>query len=85
MSVKDGGPAYPARRLDEDPLQEGAMAITAWSGMSLRDFFAAQALASLPMDIKQYDDMADGIQGAARRSRAAYIIADAMLAERAKS
>lgn len=80
MSVKDGGPAYPARRLDDDPLHKGAKTITAWAGMSLRDYFAAQAL--MGMHARDAYDLGQDTPG--KRAVLAYIDADAMLAERAK-
>lgn len=63
---KDGGPAFAADSSDKPwPSQEG---------MTLRDWFAGQALAGL-------DPFAVNPQSAAQR---AYNQADAMLAERAK-
>ena len=70
----DGGAAFarPGHGVDDRvPHQDG---------MSLRDYFAAQALATL--------DFADNEQGekheAAQVARLAYLVADAMLAERGK-
>ena len=59
---KDGGPAFPVGLLP---------------GMSLRDYFAGQALVSITTEGLRLDQM----QGIAKR---AYRIADAMLAEREK-
>ena len=49
-------------------------------GMSLRDYFAAKALHTLYFDTSLNDDTAE-VQSMARL---AYMLADAMLAERAK-
>lgn len=68
MAKNDGGPAFPNRWADghED------------MGMSLRDWFAGQAL---PMLIDIAHDEEWGIAETAGR---AYLMADAMLAERDK-
>ena len=79
MSEKDGGAAFPFNYVHPD-----TRGVRGETGMSLRDYFAGEALKSLPMSTAQYDDMADGVQGAGRRSIVAYVIADAMLKERAK-
>ena len=60
----DGGPAFPSDRFSE-------------LGMSLRDYFAGQALAS--MDTDGYT-----VAGLLHLTKRAYDIADAMLAEREK-
>ena len=86
MSKEDGGPAFPH---DVDWVSNESNAQrTRWSGMSLRDYFAAQSLCGLSI----WDSIVNVDQG--RKSafaghgdelaRAAYYIADAMLAERAK-
>lgn len=51
-------------------------------GMSLRDWFAGQALAGF---CSQDDGNGDILMGAADAARAAYNFADAMLAQRAKA
>ena len=74
----DGDPAFPS---------------TAYPGMSLRDYFAAMAMAALiaepmwgegskPLAMVLTED--DGSLGRTRYARAAYKIADAMLLERQK-
>jgi len=72
MNRDDGGPAFPC-----------------WSekdnhGMSLRDYFAGQALAAMlpTIQVKDWDNKDEAI--VAHVSGLAYEIADAMLAERAK-
>lgn len=59
--LKDGGPAFPSET------ETGY-----YGGMTLRDWFAGQALAGSPI-------FGDGYESAAKR---AYEYADAMLAER---
>ena len=64
--IKDGGPAFSAAAFDQNDN------VLEWqSGMSLRDYFAAQAM---PRFIWQYDSQ----KGSAR----AYAWADAMLKAR---
>jgi hypothetical protein len=55
-------------------------------GMSLRDWFAGQALAGLTVELSDsmVTDLSEGIRGGRFVAGAAYQIADAMLAERAK-
>lgn len=72
-----GGPAFPT-------CYQGPTYPIPFDGMSLRDYFAGEALKSLPVTTAAYDDMANGIQGSVRRAAVAYLIADAMLKERAK-
>lgn len=74
MKQNDGGPAFPSR---EHHGIEGARHVYVEGGMTLRDWFAGQALAGLTSntDVRVADDvMAAG----------AYGFADAMLAEREK-
>ena len=68
--MKDGGPAFPSQRLGAD----GMPSCEADSGMSLRDWFAGQAL----LATAGYRESAD-IDDIARQS---YAIADAMLKAR---
>lgn len=42
MNIEDGGPAFPETRWDDKSRQE-----VQWTGMSLRDYFAAQAMAGI--------------------------------------
>ena len=64
--ISDGGRAFPSNR-------------AAQFGMSLRDYFAGQALAGMQI----WADYSKGHCNAALVERA-YVIADAMLAERQK-
>jgi hypothetical protein len=77
VSPRDGGSAF--------PLGKGIGGIN--EGMSLRDYFAAAALQGILAGWKglPVNEIADGIMGGARVSKAAYVYADAMLAEREKS
>lgn len=73
MSKDDGGPAFPETRMEYDREVMERQPVL-YSGMTLRDYFAAAAMNTLLMD--KFDPPAI----AAR----AFCIADAMLAERAK-
>lgn len=77
--INDGGPAFPL----ENPrhLENGDL-FKQFPGMSLRDWFAGQALAGLVTS--NVRDCLYGTQSADRYAEDAYCIADAMLAERAK-
>lgn len=50
------------------------------AGMTLRDYFAGQALASIP--IRSWDDIGSGDALIAAWAKCAYAVADAMLAAR---
>lgn len=75
MSRDTGGPAFP-----RDHGDDGGWA-SAPSGMSLRDYFAGQALNAIGPHARE--DCTDE-QLAALYAREAYLVADAMLTERAK-
>lgn len=84
--MNDGGPAFPRPNyveLDQTeyhPNRPGRGSICGDDGMSLRDWFAGQALAGMlacPRDIQ-------GAETRQTRVERAYKYADAMLAERAK-
>ena len=68
MSEKDGGPAFPA---ESEPWQ---------AGMSLRDWFAGQALTLISG--RSWDHVGVGDELIAQWAETAYAIADAMLKER---
>lgn len=72
----DGGPAFPTERFTG--YGNGAGVTTREGGMTLLDWFAGQALASLPISGAASDE---AIQGAAE---VAYRIGRAMIAERAR-
>jgi hypothetical protein len=78
MSGKnDGGPAFPQRANGCD--DKGQWNVGPFPGMSLRDWFAGQALASMTVA----PDYSAGPCNS-EMARRAYVIADSMLAERAK-
>lgn len=72
-----GGPAFPETRWDDKTRRD-----IQWSGMTLRDWFAGQALGGLTVGWNDmpgsYAECTGGV------ASAAYGIADAMLAERSK-
>jgi hypothetical protein len=77
---KDGGPAFPpnAGWRDNDP---------DCRGLSMRDWFAGQALqAFMAWSLNQppHGDGDNAQKAAKRYARAAYVVADAMLSERQK-
>ncbi len=76
-TINDGGPAFP---IPNDP---NPGAYEAHPGMSLRDWFAGQALCSIPMRSWDASGRTDA-QIIHMWAQAAYVVADAMLAERTK-
>lgn len=81
MSINTGGPAFP-RPASVDTsggtLPDGDVVVGEFTGMSLRDYFAGQALAGIVGD--------PGRSGSFQSLASdAYSFADAMLAERASS
>lgn len=91
MSIKDGGPAFPVADYDHMVFEPATVDETKrdLSGMTLRDYFAAKAL---PIAADQFKRLADvhypeeGLflhpDGFEATARAAYALADAMLAAR---
>lgn len=89
--INDGGPAFPSRVLPdprlvkhlrdsaEVSLREAADALGSHPGMTLRDWFAGQALVGLMSDPGLRPDKLAEFQHMAVRL---YQVADAMLAER---
>jgi hypothetical protein len=74
--INDGGPAFPHRAIAHyvsDGKSGAEPVFTTEGGMTLRDWFAGQALAGMVPE------------AAKNKAEAAYAIADAMLAERSKS
>jgi hypothetical protein len=76
-TTNDGGPAFPGTRLEKMP---PAFANAQYPGMSLRDYFAGQALA----DYRAFAWRAEGTL-ATDIAGTCYAIADAMIAARAKA
>lgn len=88
MPNKNGGPAFPGEYVKHESGEVGnnvpIMAMS--SGMTLRDYFAAQAL-STAMSVPWRDvgyTPANGLTDFEQHARLAYQMADAMLAERSK-
>lgn len=87
----DGGLAFPGQPTYQTP--HGAIGVTAQNGMTLRDYFAGQAVTGiLPVYVAA---SVESIEAVAERvgykgslfglvAREAYALADAMLAERSK-
>lgn len=82
MAKDDGGPAFPGEQAVDGP-RDGERRWVQQSGMSLRDYFAGQALVMAAVMI-QHNGNAFGVEAIPAAADAAYQIADAMLAERAK-
>lgn len=86
----NGGPAFPraaSEFTEMGTLRDGNQAVRAQAGMMLRDYFAAKVIGQCQITVeagKDAPDDADVQATAARFARAAYVIADAMLAERSK-
>jgi hypothetical protein len=86
MSAKDGGPAFPQIETDEEVAYKapGIFPHTySYGGMSLRDYFAAQAMAATIAN-PEYASVVRQPGSESPIARAAYLMADAMLAERSK-
>ena len=86
-SLHEGGPAFPCDVFDPDikgPEQ--------WEGMSLRAYFAGQALQGLLANPKRYAYIAGMVESgaisqeeaSAKNARKALLLADALIAELAK-
>ena len=72
----DGGSAFPSTPLGDDGKPGGAHRF----GMSLRDWFAGQALSSIPL--RSWDYLSSGDDKVKAWATLAYAVADAMLAAR---
>ena len=71
MSKNDGGPAFP----------RAGDALTRYDGMSLRDWLAGQAIGGLIIG-RDWSFIPDAHEKMTAWARAAYSVADEMLAER---
>ena len=86
--TKDGGPAFPrppfTPKDSHDQFAQAGLAATGHPGMSLRDWFAGQALAGLlgNSESKTDSDVECSVPGAI--ARYCYDAADAMLERRGK-
>ena len=85
----DGGPAYPTRNPEQRYLSGGGLEVVSGTyepGMSLRDYFAGEALDGMiygpntPRD----PDIMPLDEEAKRIAKMSYMVADAMLKERSK-
>ncbi len=85
MSKQDGGPAFP-RPASEDrtsgTLPDGDRLVDEQAGMTLRDWFAGQALTAIVPNEGWVQDKAG--RPAQEAAEQAYLVADAMLVERDK-
>ena len=79
--LDDGGPAFPG---EQGHIPDGTWNQTWDPGMSLRDWFAGQALASLDREAVSAAARATGRGAMECAAQLAYDFADAMLAERAR-
>lgn len=93
MTEKDGGAAFPTKgglvfyfpENVKEQLQEVEKRVTSEHlGMTLRDYYAGQALMGLASRLsdQQVKDLADGVKGGAIEAKAASALADAMLQAR---
>lgn len=78
MSKDNGGAAFPSPGVLMDDGRGGEYQQGAYEGMTLRDYFAGQAL----VRITAADQ--DGVMSPQITAMACYRLADAMIAERAK-
>ena len=78
MNKDNGGPAFPLADSNAEYMNTSRQAC---NGMTLRDYFAAKAMPSL-LNERGIKEIA--VSGAEGFAQACYLIADAMLAERAK-
>jgi hypothetical protein len=91
--VNDGGPAFPTRGEDFVDGPQGRLPQSAWgmepkTGMTLRDWFAGQAMQGMAAEMVKggypRQDIIAGVPEQNLIAEVAFGIADAMLAERAK-
>jgi predicted ester cyclase len=76
--MKDGGPAFPSEVINEVSSSGGRQDWKNYKGMSLRDYFAANA------DNHDIDNIINNAAKVITRQQARYIHADAMLEVREK-
>lgn len=78
MSKDNGGPAFPFE------VENGDGSFTFYLGMTLRDYFAAKAMAAMAQGITSMDQHGIICNRPSDIAEIAYTYADAMLVERAK-
>jgi hypothetical protein len=76
---KDGGSAFPAQSISLRHAEQGVEAYELHGGMSLRDYFAAKAMASILADIGLRSLENEVRPQMGRLAQVAYAMADAML------
>lgn len=85
----DGSPAFPGQWYDFQPLTGEQVVREQWSGMTLRDYFAAKAMQSMLLDTKQFAGCGLGEAPLAAVPDIiagwSYLMADAMLRARGAS
>lgn len=81
MAIEDGGPAFPC---EQHETQDGTWNQTFERGMTLRDWFAGQALAGLLGNLTRPAINGEPVLDPDGYAKVAYASADAMLAERSK-
>jgi hypothetical protein len=79
----DGGPAYPAKLPNQCTDGDEARDFAFWQGMSLRDAFAIAAMQGI-MAASAHAKTPPGVDPCQHIATMAFMVADAMLAERAK-
>ena len=87
MTDKTGGPAFPCDWYDRDSMGEEVLR-EQFPGMTLLDWFAGQSIvgsAERVCDFLDDNDLEGAQEEAHRHAEAAWMMADAMLAEREKS
>jgi hypothetical protein len=80
--INDGGPIHPIPEVRD---MDGNGIMAGWNGMSLRDWFAGQALTGLMVMISADKHELPEPKGPVGCAIEAYRLADAMLAERSKA
>ena len=82
MTKRDGGPAFAT--VIPNPINPDHQPGTRWHGMTLRDYFAGQALTLFTMDADAVDRLVRGERPNHHTAATfCYEVADAMLAARA--
>lgn len=80
--INNGGPAFPGQWYDFQPCTGDQVVREQWSGMTLRDYFAAKAMQSF---ITNLDIREERLIDVPQLAKSAYNIADAMLKAREAS
>ncbi len=86
--IDDGGQAFPQMSAEWDDARHEYVLGRSLAGMSLRDYFAAKAMNGILSNFRFIQEAAEAspdVEGSHLVPKMAYEIADAMLAERAKS